>query len=106
MREGLPQCAPVLLEPILAVDIAVPSDATPKVNSVVSSRRGQLLGYDARPGWDGWGVVQALMPESELQDLIIELRSLTLGVGSYTTQFDHWSELTGRAAEQAIEAAA
>lgn len=106
MREGLPQCSPVLLEPILAVDIAVPSDATPKVNSVVSSRRGQLLGYDARPGWEGWDVVQALMPEAELQDLIIELRSLTLGVGSYTTRFDHWSELTGRAAEQAIEAAA
>lgn len=106
MREGLPQCSPVLLEPILAVDITVPSDATPKVNSIVSARRGQLLGYDARPGWEGWDVVNSLMPESEIQDLIVELRSVTLGVGSFTTRFDHWQELTGRIADQVIEAAA
>ena len=106
MREGLPQCSPVLLEPILAVDITVPSEATPKVNSIVSARRGQLLGYDARPGWEGWDVVNSLMPESEIQDLIVELRSVTLGVGSFTTRFDHWQELTGRIADQVIEAAA
>ncbi len=62
MREGMPQCKPVLLEPILKVEIAVPSEATPRVNGIVSQRRGQILGFDARPGWPGWDVVEAHDP--------------------------------------------
>ncbi len=104
MREGMPQCAPVLLEPILAVEVAVPSEATPRVNQIVSQRRGQILGFDARPGWPGWDVVSAHMPESEIGDLIVELRSATAGVGGYSTSFDHWQELTGKLAEQVVEA--
>ena len=50
MREGMPQCHPVLLEPILKVEIAVPSEATPRVNGIVSQRRGQILGFDAPAG--------------------------------------------------------
>jgi elongation factor G len=103
MTEGMPQCAPVLLEPVVEVEINVPSEATPKVNTIVSSRRGQLLGFDAREGWDGWDTVKAYLPESELQDLIIELRSATAGVGSFSYRFDHLSELTGRLAEQVVE---
>ncbi len=61
MREGMPQCRPVLLEPVLKVEVAVPSDATPRVNGIVAQRRGQLLGFDARPGWPGWDVVEALI---------------------------------------------
>jgi len=102
MSEALPQCQPVLLEPVLAVDIAVPSEATPKANAIVSSRRGQILGFDGRRGWDGWDVVQALLPESEMADLIIELRSATAGVGTFTARFDHLSELTGRQADQIV----
>ncbi|MEO1199870.1 MAG: elongation factor G [Pseudomonadota bacterium] len=105
MREGLPQCAPVLLEPVLSVEIAVPSEATPKVNAIISGRRGQILGFEPRPGWDGWDIVSAQLPEAELQDLIIELRSITLGVGSFTAAFDHWQELTGRAADQVLAVA-
>ena len=105
MQEGMPQCAPVLLEPIMAVSIYVPSEATAKVNAIVSSRRGQILGFDARDGWAGWDAVQAQMPESEIKDLIIELRSVTAGVGIFTAEFDHLQELTGRLADQVIEAA-
>ncbi len=104
MQEGMPECGPVLLEPIMAVDIAVPSDYTPKANTIVSSRRGQILGFDARPGWPGWDVVSAHMPQSELHDLIVELRSATQGVGGYTAVFDHLQELTGRLADQVISA--
>jgi len=103
MSEGLPQCSPVLLEPIMHVDIMVPSEATAKVNTIVSQRRGQILGFDARPGWQGWDVVQAQMPEAEMRDLIVELRSVTAGVGSYVSRFDHLSELTGKLADQVIE---
>lgn len=102
MSEGMPNCSPVLLEPILAVEVATPSDATAKINGVISSRRGQILGFDARPDWEGWDVVQAHMPESEILDLIVELRSATAGVGTFTYRFDHLAELTGKAADQAI----
>jgi len=103
MREGMPDCKPVLLEPVLEVAIACPNDATAKVNAIVSGRRGQLLGFDARPGWDGWDVVKAKMPQAEIQDLIIELRSATAGVASFTSKFDHLSELTGRLADDVLK---
>jgi elongation factor G len=102
MSEGMPQCSPVLLEPVMAVDIAVPSDATAKINPIVSSRRGQILGFDARPGWPGWDVVQAQIPESEIQNLIVDLRSATAGVGTFNAKFDHLAELTGKAADHVL----
>jgi elongation factor G len=105
MSEGMPNCAPVLLESIMHVKIHVPSDSTAKVNAVVSSRRGQLMGFDARDGWKGWDTVEAQMPLAELSDLIIDLRSLTQGVGTFETKFDHLAELTGKVADQIVEKA-
>ncbi len=102
MAEGMPQCSPVLLEPIMAVEIAIPSDATAKINALISQRRGQILGFDSREGWPGWDVVQAQIPAAEMDDLIVELRSATAGVGSFTARFDHLAELTGRLAEQVL----
>lgn len=102
MSEGMPSCQPVLLEPINWVEIAVPSDATARVNAIISSRRGQILGFDAREGWPGWDVVSAHLPASEMDDLIVELRSATSGVGTYRTRFDHLAELVGRLAEQVL----
>jgi elongation factor G len=103
MVEGLPHCEPVLLEPILEVRIVAPSAYTARVQRLASGRRGQLLGYDAREGWDGWDVVTAHMPASDIHDLIVELRSLSHGVGSYTARFDHLQELTGRLADKVVE---
>ena len=102
MTEAMPKCEPVLLEPIHHVEISVPNAFTSRVQRVISGRRGQILGYDARPGWDGWDVVAAQLPQSELHDLIVELRSVTLGVGSYSDRFDHLQELTGKLAERAM----
>ena len=102
MSEGMPECSPVLLEPIMAVDVMVPSEATPKINAMISQRRGQILGFDGREGWPGWDTVQAQIPASEIEDLIIELRSVTAGVGTYRASFDHLSELTGRLANQVL----
>jgi elongation factor G len=102
MQEGMPECSPVLLEPIMAVEIAIPSEANSRINGMISGRRGQILGFDARPSWDGWDVVQAQIPESEIQNLIVELRSATAGVGTFTAKFDHLSEVTGRIAEQIL----
>ncbi|WP_414833799.1 elongation factor G [Afifella sp. YEN Y35] len=105
MREGLPQCQPVILEPVLKVEVTVPSDATPKVNAIVSGRRGQLLGFDGKPDWEGWDVISALIPEAEIADLIIELRSATQGVGTFTSSFDHLAEVHGRLSDDILKAA-
>jgi elongation factor G len=102
--EGLPQCNPVLLEPIYHVEIVCPSEATAKINAILSGRRGQILGFDTREGWDGWDMVKAQMPEAEIGDLIIEIRSATGGVGSFSFKFDHMAELTGRTADQIVAA--
>ena len=66
------------------------------MNAILSGRRGQILGFDTREGWDGWDTVRAQMPEAEIGDLIIEVRSATAGVGSFVFKFDHMAELTGR----------
>ena len=102
--EGLPQCQPVLLEPIHLVEIVCPTDASAKINALLSGRRGQILGFDTREGWDGWDVVRAKMPEAEIGDLIVEIRSATAGAGTFTFKFDHMAELTGRTADQIVAA--
>src|SRR5271169_6459467 len=104
VAEGLPQCQPVLLEPIHLVEIVCPTEATAKINALMSGRRGQILGFDTRDGWEGWDVVRAKMPEAEIGDLIIEIRSATAGAGTFTFKFDHMAELTGRTADQIISA--
>ena len=104
ISEGLPQCQPVLLEPIYQVEIVCPSEATAKMNALMSGRRGQILGFDTREGWDGWDVVRVQMPEAEIGDFIVEVRSATAGVGTFTFKFDHMAELTGRTADQIVAA--
>jgi len=104
IAEGLPQCQPVLLEPIHLVEIVCPSEATAKMNAILAGRRGQILGFDTREGWQGWDTVRAQMAEAEIGDLIIEVRSATAGVGSFVFKFDHMAELTGRTADQIIAA--
>lgn len=105
MKEGCASCSPVMLEPIMKVEIATPSEATARITAMVPQRRGQILSYDAREGWSGWDVVQATMPQSELADLIIDLRSATAGVASYRATFDHMAELTGRLADEVMNSA-
>jgi elongation factor G len=100
--EALPKARPVLLEPILSVDIAVPTEAMSRATGLVSARRGQILGYDARPGWEGWDVLKAHIPEAEIGGLIVELRSATAGVGSYASHFDHLAEVNGKPADAII----
>lgn len=103
LSEGLPKCAPVLLEPIQAVSFTVPNDYTAKVHAIVSSRRGQILGISAREGWAGWDEIECYLPEAEMHDLAVELRSVTFGIGSFTARFDHLQELSGKLADRVVE---
>ncbi len=102
MREGMPKAKPVLLEPIFQVEIILPNEFTSKIQRLVSGRRGQILGFDAKPGWEGWDEVSVQLPQSEMHDLIIELRSMTLGVGSFEWKFDHLQELSGKDADTVV----
>ncbi len=92
MKEGLAAADPVILEPIDQVTITIPNDFTARAQRLITGRRGQILGYAEKEGWPGWDDVEALVPEAELHDLIIELRSQTQGLGTYTRRFDHLAE--------------
>lgn len=104
IQEALPNCKPVLLEPIVHITVYTPDSATAAVQRLLSGRRGQILGYDARDGWPGWDQVEAHMPQAEIRDMIVELRSLTMGVGSFEWRFDHLQELSGRIADDIVKA--
>jgi elongation factor G len=93
MQEGMAKCEPTLLEPIASVEICAPSDFTSKMMQLISGRRGQILGYEGMTEWKGWDKVSAYLPQAEMQDLIVELRSLTLGVGYFNWKFDHLQEV-------------
>jgi elongation factor G len=98
MQEGLAKASPVLLEPIDHVTLSIPSEYTPSAQRLLTGRRGRILGYAERPGWSGWDEVEAQVPEAELHDLIIELRSQTMGLGTYRHKFDHLAEVRGSVA--------
>ncbi|WP_026605635.1 elongation factor G [Methylocapsa acidiphila] len=100
--EALAKADPVLLEPIEHVTASVPNVFTAATQRLLSGRRGQILGYMERPGWAGWDEVEALAPASELHDLIIELRSDTMGLGSFRRRFDHLAEARGAAPERTM----
>lgn len=102
MREGMPNCKPVLLEPICNVSISMPNEFTSNIQRLVSGRRGQILAFDAKADWIGWDEVQAYIPQSEMHDMIIELRSMTQGVGTFAWTFDHLQELSGKLADDVV----
>ncbi|MEB3229277.1 MAG: elongation factor G [Synechocystis sp.] len=105
MTEGIAQCQPVLLEPILSVTVNTPSEFTAKVLQLVSGDRGQILGYEARSDWTGWDQVTAYLPQAEMHTFIIELRSLTMGVGTFTWQYDHLQEVPDKLTQQVLNEA-
>jgi len=102
MQTGIPQAQPTLLEPILHVEVTTPSEFTSKVLQLLSGRRGQILGYEGRSDWQGWDKVVAYLPQAEMQNFIVELRSLTLGVGSFHWAYDHLQEVPDKLAERVL----
>ena len=92
MREGMALAEPVLLEPIDHVIVAVPNDFTARAQRLLTGRRAQILGYAEAPDAPGWDEMEALVPQAELHDFIIELRSQTMGLGTYRRRFDHLAE--------------
>ncbi|MTJ54935.1 elongation factor G [Anabaena sp. UHCC 0253] len=102
MQTGVTLAQPTLLEPILKVDVTNPSEFTSKVLQLLTGRRGQILGYEGRHDWQGWDHVSAYLPQAEMQNFIVELRSLTLGVGSFHWEQDHLQEVPEKLAERIL----
>lgn len=105
MSEALAQCQPYLLEPVVHVAITSPPGTGSKMGSVVSSRRGQILNLGAHPDWQRWDMVEAHLPMASLNGLDAELRSLSQGLATFTTAFDHLSELSGKLADDVVKQA-
>ncbi|HEY9741566.1 MAG TPA: elongation factor G [Coleofasciculaceae cyanobacterium] len=99
MTEGMTKCEPTLLEPIMTIEVCAPKEYTSKVLQLVTGRRGQILGYEGRSDWSGWDCVSGYLPQAEMHDFIVELRSLTLGVGFFKWEYDHLQEVPGKLAE-------
>jgi elongation factor G len=99
MSEALPACDPVVLDPIEKLSVFTPNWGTPKINSVVASRNGHILGFEARDGWPGWDRIDIHLSQAERLNFIIELRSLTQGLATFTSEFSHMIELGGKRAE-------
>lgn len=91
-REGAPKGKPVLLEPIMKVEIVVPEEHTGEVLGQINSRRGNVLGMDMRPG--NAQAVQAEVPLAEMFGYATELRSATKGRGVFTMEFTHYAPVS------------
>lgn len=102
MQEALAQAAPHLLEPVQRVTLTCPNSATSRATSATAGRRGQMLGMGPRDGWTGWDRIEALIPESELEGLEAELRSLSHGLASYEARFDHLAEVSAGHASKLV----
>ena len=105
MSEALAQCQPYVLEPVAHVAIASPPGTGSKMGSVVSSRRGQILNLGSHPDWQRWDMVEAHLPMASLNGLDAELRSLSQGLATFTAEFDHLSELSGKLADDVVKQA-
>lgn len=102
MQEGMRKCEPTLLEPILSIQICAPQEFTNRMLQLLTGRRGQILGYDAKADWPGWDQVEGFLPQAEMHDFIVELRSLTMGTGFFHWQVDHLQEVPPKLADRVL----
>ena len=99
--KGLQQAKPVILEPIMSVDISVPDEFTGDIIGDLNSRRGRIQGMV--PNGDGTTTVQVEAPQSEMLSYATELRSQTQGQGSFTMEFDHFEEVPAHLVDRVVE---
>ena len=101
-RKGFLEANPVLLEPIMNVEIVVPEAFTGDIMGDMNKKRGRILGMEPRGKYQ---VIKAQVPMAEMFKYAIDLRSMTQGRGSFTSEFSHYEEVPAQIAEQVIAAA-
>jgi elongation factor G len=99
LKDGVLQAKPVLLEPIMTVEIRVPEAFMGEVNRDLNGRRGRVLGMDSQ---DGFQVITAHVPLSELFSYATELKSLTGGRGTFTSTLDRYDDVPQHIAEKLV----
>jgi elongation factor G len=102
-KKGFMECNPVLLEPIVNLDVTVPDDFMGAVIGDLNSRRGKVMGMDPRSGEQ---IVKAQVPMAEILSYAPDLRSMTEGRASFAISFSHYEEVPAHLAEKVIEEAA
>jgi elongation factor G len=100
-KTGFMQCNPVLLEPVMNVEVTVPDDMTGDVMGDLNSRRGRVLGMEPTVGGQ---LVRAQVPLAEMLTYSAELTAMTSGRGMFTMEFDHYEEVPQNLSEKIIEA--
>ncbi len=98
-REALPKCKPVLMEPIMKIEILTPEENMGDVIGDMNRRRGQLLGMDTRAGAQ---VIKATVPLSEMFGYVTQLRTITSGRATSTMEFDHYAEAPRNVQEEVV----
>jgi elongation factor G len=99
LRKGLAQAQPILLEPIMNITIRVPEEYTGDIMSDLNTKRAQVQGMSPE---DGTQVIQALVPQAEIQRYAIDLKSITQGRGSFTVQFSHYQEVPAHVTQKIV----
>jgi elongation factor G len=100
LKDGVQQAKPVLMEPIMAVEIRVPEQYMGEVNRDLNGRRGRVLGMDQQ---NGMQVITAQVPQAELFTYATELRSITGGRGTFSSSLDHYEDVPQQIADRVIE---
>ena len=101
LKQGILDCKPALMEPIMTVEIRIPEASMGDVNRDLNGRRGRVLGMDTK---DGMQIITASVPQAELFTYATELRSLTGGRGTFTATLDRYEDVPAHIAEKVIEA--
>jgi elongation factor G len=101
IRKAAAEANPVLLEPVHEVEVRVPERYLGDIMSDLNGKRGRIAGTEPDSGWQ---VVRATVPESEIQRLALDLRSITQGRGSFVSHFSHYEDVPAHIARSLIEA--
>ena len=99
-KKGIVEANPILLEPIMHLDIIVPDDNMGDVMGDMNKRRGRILGSEPLPSGEQKVIAEA--PQAELFDYAITIRQMTQGRGSYEMTFERYDQVPGNVAEKII----
>ena len=102
LRQGMQKASPVLLEPILRLYVTVPENYTGDIISDMNSKRGRILGMSPETRYT---VIEAEVPQAEVQRYSQDLRSMTGGRGSYRFEFDHYEQVPQNIEQRVIDTA-
>jgi elongation factor G len=102
MKDAVLKAKPVILEPIVNLEVVVPSEKMGDITGDLNGRRGRILGMDTLPG--NLSVIKAQVPLAEVTQYNSQLRSVTGGQGSYAMEFSHYEAVPGNVQQQIIAA--